>query len=159
MFTAVNLGKNRCTRITICTLLNFINMTATILYEGDLRCRATHTRSNSTFETDAPVDNRGKGEKFSPTDTLCVSLATCMITTMGIKATDMGLDLRNSGIEVTKHMKSDPRRVGKIEVVLNMKCTPEPDERSRKILESTGDNCPVMKSIHPEVEVVASYNW
>ncbi len=134
-------------------------MTATILYEGDLRCRATHLQSNSSFETDAPTDNRGKGEKFSPTDTLCVSLATCMITTMGIKGQDMGVDLRNTGIEVTKHMKADPRRVGKIEVVLNMQCTPAPDERTRMVLEATGDNCPVIKSLHPDVEIVATYNW
>lgn len=134
-------------------------MTATIQYEGDLRCSATHLQSGSSFETDAPTDNRGKGEKFSPTDTLCVSLATCMITTMGIKGADMGADLRGSTLEVTKHMKSDPRRIGKIEVVLNLSCTPSPDERTRRLLQAAGDNCPVMKSIHPDVEVLSTYNW
>ncbi|MGH2563819.1 MAG: OsmC family protein, partial [Ginsengibacter sp.] len=93
-------------------------MTASIVYTGNLRCKAEHTQSRTTIETDAPADNRGKGEKFSPTDLLCVSLATCMLTTMGIKANELGVDITNSKAEVTKHMFSDPRRVGRIEVAV-----------------------------------------
>ena len=132
-------------------------MTASIRYEGNLRCSALHIQSGTAIETDAPTDNRGRGEKFSPTDLLCVSLATCMLTTMAIKAGDLQVDITNSSADVTKHMLSDPRRVGKIEVAVNLPANG--NERDRKILEKTGDNCPVMKSIHPDIEVVISYKW
>ncbi|MFT3911871.1 MAG: OsmC family protein [Ferruginibacter sp.] len=133
-------------------------MTASVVYKGDLRCECTHLQSGTVIETDAPTDNRGKGERFSPTDTLCVSLATCMITTMGIRAGDMNIDLSGTKIDVTKYMLADPRRVGKIEVTLHL-----PDlqlkEDDRLFLEKIGDNCPVMKSIHPDLQVVAEYKW
>ena len=132
-------------------------MTASIKYEGNLRCSALHIQSGTAIETDAPTDNRGRGEKFSPTDLLCVSLATCMLTTMAIKAGDLQVDITNSSADVTKYMLSDPRRVGKIEVAVNLPANG--NERDRKILEKTGDNCPVMKSIHPDIEVVISYKW
>src|SRR5580765_2064876 len=89
-------------------------MTSTVVYNGNLRTTCTHLRSGSAFETDAPVDNNGKGERFSPTDTLATSLASCMITTMAIKARSMGFDLNGVEVEVEKIMKSDPRRVGGI---------------------------------------------
>jgi putative redox protein len=132
-------------------------MTASIKYEGNLRCSALHIQSGTAIETDAPTDNRGRGEKFSPTDLLCVSLAACMLTTMAIKAGDLQVDITNSSADVTKHILSDPRRVGKIEVAVNLPANG--NERDRKILEKTGDNCPVMKSIHPDIEVVISYKW
>lgn len=132
-------------------------MTASIVYTGNLRCSAQHVQSGTIIESDAPTDNRGKGEKFSPTDLLCVSLATCMLTTMAIKAGQLEVDITNAKADVTKHMLSDPRRVGKIEVSLRL---PENgSETNRKILEKTGDNCPVIKSIHPEIELVISYMW
>jgi putative redox protein len=132
-------------------------MTASILYTGNLRCKAEHIQSRSTIETDAPTDNRGNGEKFSPTDLLCVSLATCMLTTMAIKAIELNVDVTNATADVTKHMLADPRRVGKIEVSVNLPGTES--EKNKKILEKTGDNCPVMKSIHPDIEVVSIYRW
>ena len=89
-------------------------MTSTVIYNGDLRTTLTHLKSGSNFETDAPTDNNGKGERFSPTDLLATSLATCMITVMGIKARTMGFDLNDVKIEVLKIMKADPRRVGGI---------------------------------------------
>jgi putative redox protein len=132
-------------------------MTASIVYAGDLRCSARHIQSGTVIESDAPTDNRGKGEKFSPTDLLCVSLATCMLTTMAIKAAELQVDLTGAKADVTKHMLGNPRRVGKIEVALNL---PENGTgNDRKTLETTGDNCPVMKSIHPEIELVISYKW
>ena len=132
-------------------------MTSSIVYKGNLRCEAEHLHSNSTIETDAPTDNRGKGERFSPTDLLCVSLATCMLTTMGIKATDLNIDMNNSKADVTKHMASDPRRVSKIEVSVSL---PETiNEKERLILERTGNNCPVAKSVHPDIELVLNYKW
>jgi putative redox protein len=134
-------------------------MTATIIYTGQLRCNATHHQSGSVIETDAPTDNRGKGERFSPTDLLCVSLGTCIITTMGIKAGDMGIDLSGATLQVQKHMISDPRRIGKIEVTLGFPAGLQLEEKDRIILQRTGDNCPVQKSIHPEIETVVVYNW
>ncbi|MFZ1529125.1 MAG: OsmC family protein [Ferruginibacter sp.] len=132
-------------------------MTASIEYKGHLRCECTHLQSGTVIETDAPTDNRGKGERFSPTDTVCVALATCMITTMGIRAHDMNIDLAGTRIDVTKHMLSDPRRIGKIEVILYLPAAVE--EKDRLMLEKIGDNCPVMKSIHPDLEVLAGYKW
>ena len=133
-------------------------MTAQVVYKGDLRCECTHLQSGTVIETDAPTDNRGKGERFSPTDTVCVALATCMITTMGIRAADMQINLQDTKIDVTKHMLSDPRRIGKIEVTLHLPAL-NLDEKDRKLLEKIGDNCPVMKSIHPDLVVEAKYNW
>ena len=134
-------------------------MTANIIYKGTLRCEATHVQSGSVIETDAPTDNRGKGERFSPTDLLCVSLATCIATTMGIKADDMKIDLTDTTVEVTKHMLPDPRRVAKIEVKLNMPSTLQLDEKDKTILERVGNNCPVTKSLHPDLEVNIKYIW
>jgi len=132
-------------------------MTASLVYTGNLRCEVQHIQSGTTIETDAPTDNRGKGEKFSPTDLLCVSLATCMLTTMAIKAGELQVDITNSRADITKHMLSDPRRVGKIEITVSLPVNGS--ERDRKILEKTGDNCPVMKSIHPDIELLINYKW
>ena len=132
-------------------------MTASITYTGNLRCEAVHLQSSSQIETDAPTDNRGKGERFSPTDLLCVSLATCMLTTMGIKAADMNVDISNSKADVTKHMANDPRRVVKIQVTVSL--PKNINEKERLILERTGNNCPVAKSVHPDIELVLKYNW
>ncbi|MCX8020437.1 MAG: OsmC family protein [Chitinophagaceae bacterium] len=133
-------------------------MTATVFYSGELRTECTHLRSASTFETDAPVDNHGKGERFSPTDLLATSLACCMVTIMGIKARSMGMDLPGIKIDVLKIMKSDPRRVGGIELTFHI---PEQllhlDEKTIIILKHAAHHCPVMKSIHPDIEV--KVNW
>jgi uncharacterized OsmC-like protein len=129
-------------------------MTSTVVYNGDLRTTCTHLRSGSSFETDAPTDNHGKGERFSPTDLMSTSLATCMITVMGIKARTMGLDLKDVKIEVLKIMKADPRRVGGIELAFQI---PDPladiGEKAKTILKNTGNTCPVRMSIHPDIEV------
>ncbi len=129
-------------------------MTSTVVYNGNLRTTLTHTRSGSSFETDAPPDNNGRGERFSPTDLMATSLATCMITVMGIRARKMGFDLENVRIDVIKTMKQDPRRVGGIELRFDI---PEPltklDQKDITLLKEIGENCPVMLSIHPEIEV------
>ncbi len=134
-------------------------MTATILYEGNLRCNARHLQSNSVIETDAPTDNRGKGERFSPTDLVCTALATCMITTMAMKATDMGIELKDTTVDVKKNMAGDPRRIGKIDVVIIFPATLGLEEKDKIILQRTGDNCPVIKSLHTDVEINTTYNW
>jgi putative redox protein len=129
-------------------------MTSTVVYNGDLRTTCTHLRSDSAFETDAPVDNNGKGERFSPTDSLATSLASCMITTMAIKARSMGFDLSGVEIEVEKLMKSDPRRVGGINLFFHFPDgLKELDQASKEILIKRGETCPVMLSLHPDVEV------
>jgi putative redox protein len=134
-------------------------MTASVVYEGHLRCTCTHLQSGTVIETDAPTDNRGKGERFSPTDTLCVSLATCVVTTMALKASDMGIELAGTAISITKHMLSDPRRIGKIDVVLNFPANLQAEEKDRIILQRTGDHCPVAKSLHPDLQVNIEYKW
>lgn len=134
-------------------------MTASIVYKGDLRCECTHLQSGTVIETDAPTDNRGKGERFSPTDTLCVALATCVITTMALKANDMNINLAGTAIAVTKHMLSDPRRIGKVDVILSFPDTLAVEEKDRLILQRVGDHCPVAKSLHPDLQVNIEYHW
>lgn len=133
-------------------------MTASIVYKGELRCECTHLQSGTIIETDAPTDNRGKGERFSPTDTVCVALATCIITTMGIRAADMQINLAGTKLGVTKFMLSEPRRIGKITVNLELPGSGV-EEKDRVILQKIGDNCPVMKSLHPDLEVITTYSW
>ena len=129
-------------------------MTSTVVYNGDLRTTLTHLKSGSNFETDAPVDNNGKGERFSPTDLLATSLATCMVTVMGIKSKTMGFDLNDIKVEVLKVMKADPRRVSGIELTFHIPDSlKDIDEKTKIILKHTADTCPVMKSIHPDIEV------
>ena len=134
-------------------------MTASIVYKGQLRCECTHLQSGTIIETDAPTDNRGKGERFSPTDTLCVALATCVVTTMALKATDMQIELSGTSIAVTKHMLSEPRRIGKIDVILHIHAAANVTENDRAILQRVGDHCPVAKSLHPDLEVNIEYHW
>ena len=132
-------------------------MTATIHYEGNLRCNAQHLQSGTIIETDAPTDNRGKGERFSPTDMVCTALATCMATTMAIKATDMNIELNGLTVDVQKYMESNPRRISKIDVKVSFPTSLELDEKDRIILQRTGDNCPVVKSLHPDLVVDIQY--
>ena len=133
-------------------------MTSTVVYNGGLRTTCTHLLSGSSFETDAPVDNNGMGVRFSPTDLMATSLATCMITVMGIKAGTMGFDLDNVKIEVLKIMKANPRRVGGIELTFHIpEALNEVDEKTKTILKNTGNTCPVMLSIHPDIEVMVDW--
>lgn len=129
-------------------------MTATVVYEGDLRTTCTHLRSGNSIETDAPVDNNGKGERFSPTDLMATSLATCMLTVMGIKAKGMGIDLTGVTTEVEKIMKADPRRVGGINISFHFpQALHNTDDKTKQILKHTAETCPVQQSIHPAIEV------
>ena len=132
-------------------------MTATIQYEGNLRCQATHLQSGTSIETDAPTDNKGKGERFSPTDLVCTALATCMITTMAIRSVEIGIELKGTLVHTTKHMVGNPRRIGKIEVVVTYPAALELTADHFEFLKNVGDNCPVMKSIHEGIEVIAEY--
>lgn len=134
-------------------------MTASLIYNGALRCTAVHNQSGSGIETDAPTDNRGKGERFSPTDLTATSLGLCLITTMAIKATDMGIELEGATVDVQKHMsKEPPRRIVKIEVWVKLPAL-EITDKDRQILEAAGNACPVARSLHPDLEQVINYQW
>ncbi|MCD2260567.1 OsmC family protein [Psychroserpens luteolus] len=132
-------------------------MTSKVTYLGDLRTVSTHLKSDNSFITDAPTDNNGKGEAFSPTDTVATGLASCMITVMGIKARDLGVDMAGTTAHVTKTMAAEPRRISKIEVVLDFPF--EADKKTRAILERTANTCPVHYSLHPDIEKDIAFNW
>lgn len=132
-------------------------VTSKVQYLGELRTESEHLRSGSKMITDAPVDNHGKGEAFSPTDTVANALATCMITVMGIKAEDLGVDLTGTSAEVTKTMASDPRRISRIDVIIDF--PKDFEEKQKTILERTAKNCPVLHSLHPEIEKNISFNY
>ena len=133
-------------------------MTATVTYESNLRTTCLHLQSGSVFETDAPTDNKGKGERFSPTDLIATGLGACLITTMGIKAESMNIQLDGAKVEVTKVMVSDPRRIGKIIIHATMPAL-NLDEKTIEILERVGRTCPVERSLHPDVELDIQFNW
>ena len=131
--------------------------TSKVTYLGNLRTECEHLKSGNTYITDAPTDNNGKGEAFSPTDTVATGLANCMLTVMAIKAKDTGVDLTGSTALVTKTMAANPRRISKIELELFL---PENvSEKNKTILENTGNTCPVLHSLHPNIEKVISFNW
>ncbi|RZJ35525.1 MAG: OsmC family peroxiredoxin [Flavobacterium sp.] len=132
-------------------------MTSKVTYLGDLRTSSVHLQSGTVVISDAPTDNNGKGEAFSPTDSVANALATCMFTVMGIKARTMEVDLSGSTAAVTKHMQAEPRKIAKIEVVFDMSAAV--DEKTRTILERTAFNCPVHLSLHPDVERAVTFNW
>ena len=121
-------------------------------YEGGLRCDSRHGPSGNRLATDAPVDNRGRGESYSPTDLVATALGTCILTTMAIVAEGRGIDLTGARYRVRKHMVADPkRRIGKLETTIWL---PEGiPERERKILERTAHACPVHQSLHERVEL------
>jgi uncharacterized OsmC-like protein len=131
--------------------------TSKITYLGDLRTSSIHLQSGTEILSDAPVDNHGKGEAFSPTDLLANSLGSCMMTIMAIKATDLGIELKNSTVEVTKIMQAEPRKIARLEVIMNMAIATS--EKNRIILERTAMNCPVLLSLNPDIEKVVTINW
>jgi len=134
-------------------------MTSTVVYEGNLRTVCTHEKSGSVIETDAPPDNQGLGERFSPTDIVATALGSCMLTIMGIKARDMDLDIKGIKIDVEKIMKTDPRRIGGINLTFHFPDTLLVDDKQKTILERAANTCPVMYSIHPDIEVKVVFNW
>ena len=134
-------------------------MTSSVKYLGKLRTESIHLKSGEQLISDAPTDNRGRGEAFSPTDLCATSLASCMITIMGIKANDMGFDLPEINAEVTKVMASDPRRIHRIEIIMNIPAHPSIDGPTKSLLEKAGRNCPVAVSLHPDIEQAVQFNW
>ncbi len=132
-------------------------MTSKVTYTGDLRTKSVHLQSGSEIITDAPTDNNGKGEAFSPTDMVANSLATCMLTIMGIKANSMDINFEGSTALVTKIMKPEPRMISKIIVEFDMKLNA--DEKTKTILERAALTCPVYLSLHPDIQKEISFRW
>lgn len=132
-------------------------MTSKIIYTGSLRTEAEHLKSGAKIITDAPIDNHGKGEAFSPTDTVATALVSCMLTVMGIKAEDLKVNLKGTTAEVTKTMAANPRRISKLEIVITFPETYA--EKSQKILENTARTCPVLESLHPDMEKLISFKY
>lgn len=131
--------------------------TAKVTYQGDLRTQSIHLQSNNQIITDAPTDNHGKGEAFSPTDLLASSLGSCMLTIMGIKADSMDLDISGTTAEVTKVMAAEPRRVSEVHIEIQFQQSF--DERTQKVLEQAALNCPVAKSVHPDIQQVVTFHY
>ncbi len=136
-------------------------MTSQIIYKGQLRTGATHLQSKSIIETDAPTDNHGKGERFSPTDIVATALGSCMLTIMGIKASDMGIDdkLIGTRLEITKIMASEPRRISGIHIDFYFPSGSQFDQKEQTILQKAAITCPVAKSIHPEIDMQVNFKW
>ena len=125
-------------------------MTSTVTYQNNLRTECTHLASTSTIQTDAPIDNNGKGELFSPTDLVATALASCMITVMGIKAEQTNIQFTQVKALVKKVMANDPRRISMIQVQLEVRDSWS--EKERKIMENTAKTCPVAQSLHPDIK-------
>ena len=128
-----------------------------ISYDGNLRCTAVHEQSKSILHTDAPLDNQGKGENFSPTDLVGTALGTCIVTIMGIYARDHKIDLTGMKMEVEKTMQENPRRISKIQLKIFLPASL--DARHRKSLENIVKLCPVHKSLHPDVEILVYFEY
>lgn len=134
-------------------------MTSSIIYEGNLRTVCTHLRSGSIVETDAPIDNNGKGERFSPTDLVATALGTCMLTIMGMRAREMKINLEGVRIDIEKIMKPDPRRITGVNLTFHFPDTLQVDEDQKTVLEHAAHTCPVMYSIHPDIKVNVLFHW
>ncbi|WP_310556126.1 OsmC family protein [Flavobacterium sp.] len=131
--------------------------TSKITYQGDLRTSSVHLQSGTVILSDAPLDNNGKGEAFSPTDLVANALGSCIMTIMAIKARDLDVNFTNSTVEVTKIMQTEPRKIAKIQLVFDMSISVS--EKNRLILERVAMNCPVLLSLNPDIDKEVTFNW
>lgn len=132
--------------------------TSIIVYTGNLRTHNTHLQSGNTMITDAPTDNRGKGETFSPTDLMSTSLCNCILTIMGIKAMDSGFSIDGASAEMTKTMTSNPRRVAEIKIDFDFSML-DLSEKQKKILKAIPAISPVALSLHPDVKQTINFTF
>jgi putative redox protein len=132
-------------------------MTSKVYYEGNLRTKCVHLKSGNEIITDAPVDNSGKGEAFSPTDTVATALASCMITVMAIKAEQLGVSFVNVSANVGKIMSTNPRRISKVSIAIDLPI--KLSEKDKLVLEKVGNTCPVHNSLDPKLIIEIKYNW
>jgi putative redox protein len=140
-----------CTRLTFAIQTILIMPTAETIYTGELRTLATHLQSGEQITTDAPVDNQGRGEYFSPTDLLAASLGSCMMTIMGISAREHGFTIDGLRAEITKIMASNPRRIGEVVIDLHFPKISYTDKQ-KKLIELASRTCPVALSLHPDLK-------
>jgi len=134
-------------------------MTSSIIYKGDLRTEATHLQSGTVIETDAPTDNNGKGERFSPTDLVATALGTCMLTYMGIAARTHNFDIDGTKVSVQKIMAANPRRISEIQIEMQFPAGKAYDDKTRTIIERAAMGCAVLESLHPDLKKTVSFLW
>ncbi len=134
-------------------------MTATIIYNGKLRTTATHLHSGNSIETDAPLDNQGLAERFSPTDLVATALGSCMLTIMGIAARSHNIDIDGAKVDIEKKMASNPRRIGEIKVNFTFNTINTYDDKQRKLLENAALTCPVFYTLSEQVIKTVTFNW
>lgn len=132
--------------------------TSKIKYLGGLRTQATHLKSGATILTDAPVDNHGKGESFSPTDIVATALGSCMLTIMGIAADTHQIDITGTEVSILKTMGENPRRIVKVDVVIDFPAG-NFTEKEKQLLQRAALHCPVAKSLHPDIEQAVIFNY
>jgi len=133
-------------------------MISTVIYKGNLRTEAKHLKSGNVIITDAPTDNHGKGEAFSPTDLASTSLASCILTIMGIAASKHDINMDGASANVVKVMSANPRRIAKIQIEITMPAN-DYSSKHKKILEAAAHHCPVGLSLHSDTEEVVNINW
>jgi len=129
------------------------------IYKGNLRNEVTHLQSGTKILTDAPLDNHGKGESFSPTDLLASSLGCCMLTIMGISAESYGFTLKGTRVETEKVMGTNPRRVVEIKIDFHFPEGSNFTPQQKRVIESAAKTCPVANSLHPDVKKTINFNW
>ncbi|HTN18458.1 MAG TPA: OsmC family protein [Chitinophagaceae bacterium] len=134
-------------------------MTSEVIYKGDLRTAATHLQSGTVIETDAPTDNNGKGERFSPSDLVATALASCMMTIMGIAARTHGFDIDGTTCSVQKIMVANPRRIGEIKIDMRFLEGKVYDDKTKAIIERAALTCPVFESLHPDCKKTVDFLW
>lgn len=134
-------------------------MTSKIVYKGNLRTEMTHNQSGSSVETDAPIDNQGNGERFSPTDLVASALGSCMLTIMGIASNTHEIQIEGTEVEVNKVMHSSPRRIGEISIKMTIKGQDQYTEKQKTILEHAAITCPVYLSLSEDVKKIVEFVW
>ncbi|MGF7230654.1 OsmC family protein [Arachidicoccus sp.] len=134
-------------------------MTSEIIYKGELRADCRHLQSDSIIETDAPTDNKGKGERFSPTDLVATALGSCIITTLAIKTDTWVINLVGTKLEITKIMNPEPRRIAEIKVNIYFPANLQLDNKQKKILETIARTCPVARSLHPDLVQTINFHY
>lgn len=134
-------------------------MTSKVIYTGNLRTAATHLRSGSVIETDAPVDNKGKGERFSPTDLVATALASCILTTLGLAEDTHHLNFDGVECQVEKIMASGPRRISEIRIIIDFPLSKPFSEKEKIKIAHIAETCPVNQTLHPDCKRTITFNW
>lgn len=134
-------------------------MTSKIVYKGNLRTEMIHNQSGSSVETDAPIDNQGNGQRFSPTDLVASALGSCMLTIMGIASNTHEIQIEGTEVEVNKVMQSSPRRIGEISIKMTIKGQDQYTEKQKTILEHAAITCPVYLSLSEDVKKIVEFIW